>query len=134
MVFTQWRGGQARLSRLTSPRSSPLLSLPCGYYLTMDGWTETGQKIQPLSKHCQISVQGQSRNRSCRGFVQLLSKSGQISVKLVSNSKSSGHRLDMKIHSLSKLCALKFKMLPFFCIGQYLDIYWTWEKVSGFIF
>ena len=104
------------------------------YYLTLDGWTETGQKIQPLSKHCQISVQGQSRNRSCRGFVQLLSKSGQISVKLVSNSKSSGHRLDMKIHSLSKLCPLKFKMLPFFCIGQYLDKYWTWEKVSGFIF
>ena len=36
------------------------------YKLLMDGWTEIGHKIQCLSNNCPITVQGLSKNRSCR--------------------------------------------------------------------
>ena len=87
----------------------------------MDGWTGTGQKIQPLSKQCQSYVKGLSKKRSRRGSVPLLSKSGQSSVKPVSSSRSFGRRLDVKIHCLSKLCPHEFKIMLIFA----LDSIWT---------
>ena len=100
----------------------------------MGGWTETGQKIQPLSKQCQSYVKGLSKNRPCRESVPLLSKSGQSSVKPVSSSRSFGQRLDVKIHCLSKLCPHQFWIMPVFT----LDSIWTYlghgKKCSGFTF
>ena len=88
----------------------------------MDGWTGTGQKIQPLSKQCRSYVKGLSKKRSHRGFVQFVSKSGQSSVKPVSISRSFGQRLDVKIHCSSKLCPHEFIIMPIFA----LDGIWTY--------
>ena len=97
----------------------------------MGGWTGTGQKIQPLSKQCQSYVKGLSKKRSCRGFVPSVSKSGQSSVEPVSSLRSFGHRLDIKIHCVSKPCPHEFKIMPILA----LDSIWTylgpWKKCSG---
>ena len=83
------------------------------YKLMMDGWTETGRKIQSLSKPCPIPVQCTSKKRSCRGFVEALSRYSPSSVEPLSSSQTLGHTLDRQIQRLSKACPLQWKIVQF---------------------
>ena len=83
------------------------------YKLTMDGWTETGRKIQSLSKPCPIPVQCTSKKRLCRGFVEALSRYSPSSVEPLSSSQTLGHTLDRQIQRLSKACPLQLKIVQF---------------------
>ena len=95
----------------------------------MVGWTEIGQKIQPLSKPRLIPVQGMSKKRSLRGSVQSLSKSRQSYVKAGSSSETPGQRLDMQIQRLSKLCPIKLKILHFSSLDSFLTYFGLENKV-----
>ena len=96
-------------------QSSQKPKRPQKWVLLDDGWldrdwTRNPISVQSLSKPCPWYVKSSEKYKVCPVMYKVcpaIYKVCQMSVKILSNSKALGQRLDLEIQDLSKYCPMK---------------------------